>query len=256
MIMTGAMVLRIIRIQQEKNTADQANEMSKLRMDNQRRFVAMLTHEFRNPLAGIDRTANLLQAMPEQSVQDINKRLGGIRTQVGRLNTLVDSFLMSESADTLALKPSLAVVNMADYLRERQQAVSPEQQVRIRTDLQPAQLVANIDKRLLSLAIQNLLDNALRYAPNDTPVTLSARSEQTDERRWLIMEVSDEGAGVPEAELAMLGTPYYRAASAMGHQGTGLGYHFCQQIAQAHGGSLKARNREGGGLVVTIRLPQ
>jgi len=254
--MTAAMVLRIIRIQQEKNAADQANEMSKLRMDNQHRFVAMLTHEFRNPLAGIDRSANLLQAMPGQSIHDINKRLGGIRTQVGRLNTLVDSFLMAESADTLALKPCLAVVNMADYLRERQQTVSTEQQVRIRIDVQPVQLVANIDKRLLSLAIQNLLDNALRYTSNEKPVTLSARLELADERHWLIIEVGDEGVGVPEAELAMLGTPYYRATSALGHQGTGLGYHFCQQITQAHGGSLKAHNRDGGGLLVSLRLPQ
>ncbi len=256
MIMTTAMVLRIIRIQYDQHAAEQANALSMLRMDNQRRFVAMLTHEFRNPLAGIDRSANLLQAIPAQTAEDINKRLGGIRTQVGRLNTLVDSFLMAESADTLALKPSLALVPMADYLRERQQAVSPEQQARVHTEIYPLDLTAQIDKRLLSLALQNLLDNALRYAPNDKPVTLRARVELADQRRWLFIEVSDEGAGVPEAELAMLGTPYYRATTAMGHQGTGLGYHFCQQIAQAHGGSMSARNRDGGGLVVTIRLPQ
>lgn len=255
-IMTAAMVLRIIRIQHDKNAAEQANALALSRMDNQRRFVAMLTHEFRNPLAGIDRSANLLQAMPGQSAEDVNKRLGGIRTQVGRLNTLVDSFLMAESADMLALKPSLALVSMADYLRERQQAVSPEQQARVRTEVYPLDLTAQIDKRLLSLALQNLLDNALRYAPNDTSVTLRAQVELADQRRWLFIEVSDEGAGVPEAELAMLGTPYYRATTAMGHQGTGLGYHFCQQIAQAHGGSMGARNRDGGGLVVTIRLPQ
>jgi two-component system, sensor histidine kinase LadS len=255
-IMTAAMVLRIIRIQQDKHAAEQANQMALLRIDNQRRFVAMLTHEFRNPLAGIDRSANLLQAMPEQSTEDVNKRLGGIRTQVGRLNTLVDSFLMAESADTLALKPSLGLVHMGDYLRERQRAISHEQQARVCTEVQPPRLTAHIDKRLLSLAIQNLLDNALRYAPHDTPVTLRATEECAGEQRWLRLEVRDKGPGVPEAELAMLGTPYYRATSSIGHQGTGLGYHFCQQIAQAHGGSMRAQNREGGGLVVTLRLPQ
>jgi two-component system, sensor histidine kinase LadS len=66
----------------------------------------------------------------------------------------------------------------------------------------------------------------------------------------------DKHAAEQANELAMLGTPYYRATSAIGHQGTGLGYHFCQQIAQAHGGSMHAHNREGGGLVVVLRLPQ
>lgn len=262
LIITAALVLRIIRIQQDKHAAEQANALAESRMDNQRRFVAMLSHEFRNPLAGIDRAANVLQVMPAQTPEDVSKRLGGIRTQVSRLNTLVDSFLMAESADTLALKPNLAVVPMADYLHERQQAISPEQQARVHTDVQPHGLQARIDKRLLGLAIQNLLDNALRYAPHDTPVTLRASEERTSEgrtgeQRWLCLEISDEGPGVPESELAMLGTPYYRATTAMGHQGTGLGYHFCQQIAQAHGGSMQAHNRtHGRGLVVVLRLPQ
>jgi two-component system, sensor histidine kinase LadS len=255
-LMSAAMILRIIRIQHDKHAAEQASELAMLRMSNQRRFVAMLTHEFRNPLAGIDRSANLLQAMPDQSAENVNKRLGGIRTQVSRLNTLVDSFLMAESAETLALQPNLTLVTMADYLHERQQAISHEQQARVRTETQPPSLTARIDKRLLSLAVQNLLDNALRYAPHDTPVTLRAYEESTGEKRWLRLEVSDQGPGVPEAELAMLGTPYYRATTALGHQGTGLGYHFCQQIAQAHGGSMNAHNREGGGLVVVLQLPQ
>jgi two-component system, sensor histidine kinase LadS len=256
LLMTAAMVLRIIGIQRDKHAAEQANDLAVQRMDNQRRFVAMLTHEFRNPLAGIDRSANLLQTTLSPSTPEVNTRLGSIRSQVGRLNTLVDSFLMAESADTLALKPKLGLVNMADYLLERRQAISHEQQGRVRTDVRPFGLTAQVDRRLLGLALQNLLDNALRYAPHDTPVTVLARLDRAGEQRWLCVEVSDEGPGVPEAELAMLGTPYYRATSAIGHQGTGLGYHFCQQIAQAHGGSMHAHNREGGGLVVALRLPQ
>ncbi len=256
LIMTAAMVLRITRIQHDKHAAEQANELVMSRMNDQRRFVAMLTHEFRNPLAGIDRSANLLQALPGQSAEAMGKRLSTIRTQAARLNTLVDSFLMAESADTFALKPNLTLVNMSDYVLERRQAVSPEQQARIHTDVHPADLAAEIDKRLLNLAIQNLLDNALRYTPHDTQVTLSVRGERMDARHWLLVEVLDEGAGLPVTELAMLGTPYYRATTAIGHQGTGLGYHFCQQIAQAHGGCLTARNQDRGGLVVQLRLPQ
>ena len=69
------------------------------------------------------------------------------------------------------------------------------------------------------------------------------------------LSVEDQGPGVSEAELQRLGQPYQRGDSGAGLQGTGLGYYFCRQIVEAHGGQLSAHNRSSRGLTVTMQLP-
>ena len=254
-MMSVAMVMRVIRVQRDKNEAQKASALATLHTENQRRFVAMLTHEFRNPLAGIDRAANLLQAMPDQRPEDVARRLGGIRTQVSRLGTLVDSFLLSEAADQKHLQPRLQTVDLQHTLHDLRQGLSAELRDRVEVQVEPAHLPARVDVSLLSLALHNLLDNALRYAPEGTPVGLQARIDVADPG-WLLIEVSDHGPGLSADELALLGTPYYRASSAIGKQGTGLGYHFCRSLVQAQGGSIEAQPNGARGLRVTLRLPQ
>jgi two-component system, sensor histidine kinase LadS len=251
-LMVVAMIMRISRIQRDKNLAEQGVALAAAQADNQRRFVAMLTHEFRNPLAGIDRAANVMASVPDQQPADVRRRLDGIRTQVGRLNTLVDSFLLSESSEQSRLSPQLKSVNMENYLREVKLSLSEEMHTRVVVHAEPMSLQAQVDVRLLTLALHNLLDNALRYAPESSAVILSARLQE----RSLLVTVVDHGPGLAEEELLALGTPYYRANSAIGSQGTGLGYHFCRSIAQAHGGCIEAKNQPEGGLSVTMHLPQ
>ncbi len=108
-----------------------------------------------------------------------------------------------------------------------------------------------IDRHLIGIAIGNLLNNALRYSEPDTSVELSALCEKDK----LSVTVRDHGPGVSLAELANLGTPYYRANSSVGKSGTGLGFYFCHRIVEAHGGTLTARNIEEGGLETCIELP-
>jgi len=251
-LMSVAMILRIIRIQHDKNEAEQGIALAAAHTENQRRFVAMLTHEFRNPLAGIDRAANMLASVPDQKPEDVNRRLRGIRTQVSRLNTLVDSFLLSEASDQGPLVPKLTPVSLSSYLQGVKLSLSEEMHGRVVVQVTPASLQAQVDVRLLSLALHNLLDNALRYGPQGSDVELTARLEGRD----LLVTVADCGPGLPDAELPLLGTPYHRGSSSAGTQGTGLGYHFSDAIAHAHGGRIEAANRPGGGLLVTMRLPQ
>ncbi len=251
-LMTVAMILRLSRIQRDKHLAEQGVALAAAQAANQRRFVAMLTHEFRNPLAGIDRAANMLASVPDQQPADVSRRLGGIRTQVSRLNTLVDSFLLSEASDQSSLHPRLHTVRMATFLQDVKRSLSEEMHHRVAVHTVPDTLQAEADPRLLSLALRNLLDNALRYAPEGSEVSVSAQLHE----QAMLVTVSDRGPGLSDEELSGLGTPYYRASSAIGSQGTGLGYHFCLHIAQALGGHIEARNQPEGGLRVTMHLPQ
>jgi two-component system, sensor histidine kinase LadS len=109
-----------------------------------------------------------------------------------------------------------------------------------------------LDPRLMQLALNNLLDNAVRYSPDGAPVQLQAR--QSPEGGCEIC-VTDQGPGLDDASLACLGQAYHRGDNASGTQGTGLGYYFCKQIVEAHGGSIHATRAQPQGLCVTLRLP-
>lgn len=241
-----AMAVRVGWLRQDKLLAQR-------RVAEERRFAAFVAHEFRNPLAGIDRSANLLQVVPDLDGEQIAQRLGGIRRQVARLNTLIDGFLLADGRNTRPLEPRPEVLALEPWLRDLHQALDPEAQARLQVWVETPGLQARLDARLVRLALHNLIDNALRYSPEDRPVCLQA--QRSADGAGLALVVGDQGPGLSAEDLALLGRPYHRGAAAIGHQGSGLGYHFTRQIAELHGGDVQARNAEPQGLVVTLFLP-
>jgi two-component system sensor histidine kinase KdpD len=108
-----------------------------------------------------------------------------------------------------------------------------------------------MDLVLMTQVLVNILDNAMKYSPPESGIEVSA---QTD-NGWLTLEVADRGAGVPEQDLKRVFDKFYRIPVPEGAGGTGLGLSICKGIVEAHGGRLKAENRDGGGLRIVIRLP-
>jgi signal transduction histidine kinase len=247
-IMLLAMGLRVSRLRTDRLLAIE-------RVAEQRRFVAVLTHEFRNPLASIDRSANLLQRMPDLSPPQTAKRLAGMRQQVQRLNTLVDSFLAADTGRSSRLRhPQPARGPVAAFLAELHQALDEHSRARLTIEVSPPALEATFDPALLRLALHNLIDNALRYSPEDQPVALHASHDAL--AGALLLTVRDHGPGLSSDELRHIGTPYFRGTAALGKQGTGLGYHFCREIVEALGGNLEALAAQPQGLLVRLRLPR
>ena len=111
--------------------------------------------------------------------------------------------------------------------------------------------LVDMDMVLMTQVLVNLLDNGLKYSPADSPMEIVARIE-TDQ---LVLEVLDRGPGVPEQELERMFEKFYRLPVPEGVSGTGLGLSICKGIVEAHGGTIQAINRAGGGLCVACRLP-
>jgi two-component system sensor histidine kinase KdpD len=99
--------------------------------------------------------------------------------------------------------------------------------------------------------LYNLLDNALKYSSAGAPIDVSARVAGSR----LELAVADQGAGIPEADLAHVFDKFYRVQQRGTTSGTGLGLSICKGIVEAHGGEIRAENRAGGGTVVTLWLP-
>lgn len=251
-MMSLALGLRLHQSQREQARLRQHSALLQERQTEQRRFIAMLSHEFRNPLASIDRAANLLQLKLGDLPAGEATRLGGIRSSVQRLESLVDSFLVSEAVEQHRLTPVPKLQPVAPLLAQVMQAQGAEAQARLQLHVAPPDLQFALDARLMGIAVGNLLGNALRYSGEGGSVALAAQLDGPD----LHVTVTDQGPGLSEAELAQLGEPYYRASSSVGKQGTGLGYFFSRSLVEAHGGTLQAVNQpDGRGLQVRLRLP-
>lgn len=245
-LMLLAMGVRVAALRHDKLLAQE-------RAQEARRFAAIVAHEFRNPLAGIDRSANLLQLIPDLSEAQTEQRLQGIRRQVARLSMLIDSFLTAEAGEQRPLKLNPRAQALGPWLGTLHAELDDDSQARVQISVEPPQLEARFDAGLLALALRNLIDNALRYSPEHLPVQLRAWRDASDGA--LLIEVSDQGPGLSDDDMRLLGQPYHRGANALGRQGSGLGYYFCQGILHLHGGELSAHAVQPHGLAVLVRLP-
>ena len=130
------------------------------------------------------------------------------------------------------------------------QALEPERPVE--AEVQPdLNIVA--DEALLSRALDNLLDNARKYGGGpQSPIRVRAAREGPD----AVLSVSDSGAGIPPDELERIFDPFYRGTTARAREsGFGLGLALARRIVEAHGGTIRASNVDGGGARIEMRLP-
>jgi signal transduction histidine kinase len=122
---------------------------------------------------------------------------------------------------------------------------------RLLLKIEPADLAADLDRDMMEIAISNLLDNALRYSPAGTAIGVKVK----ELKGGLAISISDKGAGMSREEVARAGKMYFRAQSARGTKGTGLGLHMVKMITTAHGGACEIESQPGKGTNATLLLP-
>jgi two-component system sensor histidine kinase KdpD len=108
-----------------------------------------------------------------------------------------------------------------------------------------------LDDVLFEQVVWNLVENALKYTPADTPIEVRAALDGA----VLRLEVADRGPGLPRGEEQRVFEKFYRGPDAAARPGVGLGLAICHSIVRAHGGTIEAANRAEGGAVFTVRLP-
>ncbi|MCP4321450.1 MAG: two-component sensor histidine kinase, partial [Alteromonadales bacterium] len=113
------------------------------------------------------------------------------------------------------------------------------------------------DVKLLASVINNVVNNAVKYSPNNNEVTVTLRKQLSDQHKQIVLTVSDHGPGVPDDVITELFSPFFRVADGRERSsgGTGLGLAIAQQGIHLHQGEIYAQNRKGNGLKVTIILP-
>jgi signal transduction histidine kinase len=220
----------------------------------QRAFVSDASHELRTPFAVLRGELELAER-PGRSKEELSAAVASAAAEADRLTRITDDLLLLARGDEATLRLSLARTNVGRLLAqsaERARARATELGVTCRVDI-PAGLTAVVDEGRVRQAVDNLIDNALRFAPRGTEVVLCAEKAGPD----LVIEVRDRGPGFPSSFLPHAFERFARPdlGRARDAGGAGLGLAIVQAIAIAHGGRAVAGNRDGGGAVIRLEIP-
>ena len=220
----------------------------------QRAFVADASHELRNPLAVV-RGELELAARPGRSPAELAAAVRGAGAEAERLARLTDDLLLLARSDEDRFGLRLERTDIGALLGRSAELAGSRLAatgVSSRVDVPPG-TYADVDPDRVRQAVDNLVGNALRFAPRGSVIVLAARAADRD----LEIEVSDDGPGFPAGFLPHAFERFARPDSgrSRGDGGTGLGLAIVRAIAVAHGGVATAANKPGGGAVVRLRLP-
>ena len=213
--------------------------------DAQRQLVADASHELRTPLTSIRANLELLErarGLPDRERAEI---LAGARAQLEELTVLIGDLV------DLA-RPGEQLVEEREDLRLDELVQEAVRRAwrhagAVRFDVQAQPCLVRGSRAGLHRAVSNLLDNAVKWSPAGATVHVAVRDGE--------VTVRDHGPGIAPDDLAHVFDRFYRAASARGLPGSGLGLAIVRQIAEAHGGGVRAEAAQGGGALLRLRLP-
>jgi signal transduction histidine kinase len=232
-----------------------------------RDMTADLSHELRTPLATIQ---SRVEALQDGVLPATPENLQVIGAEVERLGRLLGALRSLNDLESNEMGLRCEPLDLADVARDavdRVATASAGKGVELAGDLQPAVVRADRD-RLLQVT-GNLLDNALKFTPEGGRVVLAVASGDSqpgaapgdgrrgaaDQRVWASLRVADSGPGVDAADQPFIFGRFYRAATARGTQGAGLGLAIARGLVEAQGGTIAVANGMHGGAVFTVRLP-
>lgn len=216
-----------------------------------RQFMAMVSHEFRTPLAVIDATANNLTEVPPRSEDDLQMRANQVLRATRRLTKLTDTCLADARLRDDAFAVHWADVGLETLVGEAADIVIWSTKNTLVTDFSRAPERWRCDPALLRIALSNLLDNAVKYGgPGEVKVTVTKADDE------LLIEISDQGNGIAEADRIRVFERYQRGINVPEGKGGGLGLAVIQMIAKAHGGSIELLNKASSGCSFVLHLPR
>ena len=223
--------------------------------EERNRFLRHMSHELKTPLANLREGAELMLEGAVGDLSDGQREVAGIlREESLRLQRLIENLLSYSEwqakrsgldRSTFRLGPLVAAAIEAYQL--------PVAARRLRIDLAIDDLEINADRARLRLILDNLLSNAVKYSPDGGSIQLRARRDGDD----LVVEVADQGPGIPADERARIFEAFYQGPAAAGAlvRGTGIGLSVVQEFVQAHGGTVELVDGEFAGAHFRVRLP-
>jgi two-component system sensor histidine kinase KdpD len=228
------------------NEAEAARQSEKLRTT----LIEAIAHEFKTPLTSIKAATTALLASPDLREESRTELLKIADEEADRLRILMDDAMDMGRLDSEKVRVDLEPLDLSAAINEVVAGMATGIEDR-RLDVSCSSLPeVRADKRLLGLAIRQLLDNALKYSPAGMPIAITAvRGAST-----ISISITDYGSGVAPEEQSRIFDRFYRGQTARATHGSGLGLSIAKRIARAHGGDLTVASRPGE-TTFTLTIP-
>ncbi len=218
------------------------------------RFVSLASHEFRTPLSTILSSADLVEAYKKNEQQDKRqKHTQRIKSAVNNLNTILNDFLSLSRLDEKKVEAKPVEFSFSDFkaeiLDQTQGLLKAGQKLDHIDEVETDHLC--LDKQLLKNILLNLLSNAIKYSNENDTIFCRSYLESDD----LIIEVRDQGIGIPREEQKHLFTRFFRAKNVENIKGTGLGLNIVRNYVELMDGKINFTSEEGKGSTFIVTIP-
>jgi len=223
-------------------------------MEEEAYFVGHAVHELRTPMTSIRGYSDMLGQMGE--LNDMQKQfLDVIKTNTRRMESLLKdmSYINKIRKKTLQLNPKMDMFkNMGMRLEKDMQPIAEELKKELIFEVPDGLPLLNVDSEILVVAIEKLIENALRYTNEDGKVTVSGSADEST----LVITVTDNGIGMSEEDIAKLGTIYFRSDHDLVREfkGSGLGIPIAYGLIEMLGASHSVESEVDNGTTFTIRI--
>lgn len=235
-------------------------------------FVSLVAHELKNPLAALLGHSQLLERRVRLADDKLRRPVGVIIEQGDRMNRLLEDLLDLSRADTGRLTLHIQRIDLGSLVKhvvEQQRALTSRHRLMVQSE-EELPLISG-DALRLTQVMQNLLTNAIKYSPNGGTITTTlsvhaagdplwprhTRKHIATAARWIVVQIQDQGIGIPPDQLDHIFNRFYRARNTVQTDlgGTGLGLSVCEGLVKAHGGVIWAESEWEGGSTFSFALP-
>ncbi len=222
--------------------------------DEIKQFTADVSHELRNPLSAVKGEIEVAISR-KRDASDYLETMQNCLERIDDLIKMVNDLFLISRFDAKKYDLELSRNNLADLLREMYDFFLPiKKKKNIHLNIKRCDNVsALVDRHKILRLLSNLMDNAVKFTPENESITLSL----IEHRHEVELKISDSGIGIPESHLKNIFKRFYQVDQARsGHEhGAGLGLHICKRVVELHGGSISAIKNKIKGTTFTIRLP-
>jgi two-component system sensor histidine kinase CiaH len=218
----------------------------------QQNFMMALTHELKTPIAVAKLNLETLQKRKLEEAQQ-QRLIQTTLQEANRLNSLCNNMLLSSQIDARGLIISTEEINLSDITTSCTNDYTLRfSDKKINSAITPDVFV-NGDRLLLQMAVNNLIDNAVKYSPKDGAVTVTL----TQQQQLAMLSVADEGKGIDAVEKQKIFTKFYRIGNAAtkAAKGTGLGLYLTKKIMHEHNGNITVTDNVPTGCIFTASIP-
>ena len=240
----------------ETKTAQLETEREKAQGQQQNHFLAMVAHEIRTPIAVIDganESLRMLTAVDEHDIEQKQRRFNRISSSVKRLNGVLEMALINTEHESWPFE--LTAVNMDDLSRDTLESFVGQGLKRLTLVAQEQSLTVSADRRMLRIAMLNIIDNALKYSPALSLVTINIYRSVFQDRNGVSWLVSNRGANIPDAIMNTIFNKYQRGNNSSDQTGLGLGLYLVKNVIERHQGHVIVENLPEGGTQFGFWLP-